>query len=78
MPKKNGVALMILEKNKKPKGDEIEEEEDSLGSKDALLGACREFTNAVGLEVSEDKEEAACEALLSFVQIALSSDDEDY
>ena len=60
MPKKNGVALMILEKNKKAKG------------------ACSEFLSSIGIEVSEDKEKDACEALLDFVQIALNSDDEDY
>jgi uncharacterized protein YgfB (UPF0149 family) len=75
MPKKNGVALMILEKNKKSKGAE---EEDSLEPKEALLGACSEFLSAIGIEVSEDKEKDACEALLDFVQIALNSDDEDY
>ena len=75
MPKKNGVALMILEKNKKSKG---EEEEDSLEFKEALLGACSEFLSSIGIEVSEDKEKDACEALLDFVQIALNSDDEDY
>ena len=75
MPKKKGIALMILEKGKKPKG---EEEDDSLESKDALLGACSEFLSAIGIEASEDKEKDACEALLDFVQIALNSDDEDY
>jgi hypothetical protein len=75
MPKKNGVALMILEKNKRPKG---EEEEDSLEFKEALLGACSEFLSSIGIEISEDKEEDACEALFNFVQIALNSDDEDY
>ena len=75
MPKKNGVALMILEKNKRPKG---EEEEDSLEFKEALLGACSELLSSIGIEVSEDKEKDACEALLDFVQIALNSDDEDY
>jgi len=78
MPKKKGVALMILEKGKKSKGEEVEDEEESLGSKDALLGACSEFLGAIGVEASEDREKDACEALLDFVQIALNSDDEDY
>jgi len=73
MPKKNGVALMILEKNKKPK-----DEDDVMDYKEALVGACSEFLMAVGIELDKNKEEEACEALHDFVQICVSAEDEDY
>tara|TARA_R100000808_G_scaffold25009_2_gene60420 strand:- start:6201 stop:6419 length:219 start_codon:yes stop_codon:yes gene_type:complete len=72
MAKKDGVAVMILEKNK-PK-----DEDDRLDYKEALMGACNEFLTAVGIELDEDKEEEACEALHDFFQICMSGEDEDY
>jgi|TARA_R100000329_G_scaffold118537_1_gene97608 uncharacterized protein YgfB (UPF0149 family) len=72
MKDKKGVAVMILEKNK-PK-----DEEDMMDYKEALMGACNEFLMACGIELSEDKEEEACEALHDFVQICMSNEDEDY
>lgn len=72
MKDKKGVAVMILEKNK-PK-----DEDDVMDYKEALVGACSEFLMAVGIELDEDKEEKACEALHDFVQICVSAEDEDY
>ncbi len=72
MAKKNGVAVMILEKNK-PK-----DEDDRMDYKEALMSSCNAFLTAVGIELDEDKEEEACEALHDFVQICVSAEDEDY
>ena len=76
MPKKNGLALMILGQGaKKPKPDD---------NKKALLAACNTFASTVGLELTPEKEKAACEALLDFVHIAMDyegnpgSDKEEY
>jgi len=77
MPKKKGLALMILAGGKKPKKAEKDEYK-------ALLAACGAFTDTVGLELSPEKEKAACEALLDFVHIAMDyegnpgSDKEEY
>tara|TARA_R100000479_G_C6387942_1_gene203813 strand:- start:1760 stop:1993 length:234 start_codon:yes stop_codon:yes gene_type:complete len=68
MPKKKeGLALMILSKGKKESKDMDEE-------KEALMAACSAFAGAMGVELSAEREEEACEALLDFVHIAMDYD----
>jgi len=64
MPKKKGLALMILSGGKKKPKDDKDD-------KKALLAACSTFASEVGLELTPEKEKAACEALLDFVHIAM-------
>ena len=64
MPKKKGLALMILSgAKKKPKDDKDD--------KKALLASCGAFASSMGIDLPPEKEEAACEALLDFVHIAM-------
>ena len=78
MPKKkDGLALMILSGGKKKPKDDADD-------KMALLAACGTFACSMGVELPPEKEEAACEALLDFVHIAMDyqgnpgSDKEEY
>ena len=78
MPKKkDGLALMILSGGKKKPKDDADD-------KKALLAACGTFASSMGLKLPPEKEEAACEALLDFVHIAMDyqgnpgSDKEEY
>ncbi len=78
MPKKkDGLALMILSGDKKKPKDDAD-------NKKALLAACGTFASSMGVELPPEKEEAACEALLDFVHIAMDyqgnpgSDKEEY
>ena len=65
MPKKkDGLALMILSGGKKKPKDAADE-------KKALLAACGTFASSMGVELPPEMEEAACEALLDFVHIAM-------
>ena len=67
MPKTKRLALMILSgAKKKPKDDKDD--------KKALLAACGTFASSMGLKLSSKEEEAACEALLDFVHIAMDYD----
>ena len=57
MPKKkDGLALMILSGGKKKPKDDADD-------KKALLAACGTFASSMGVELSSEQEEAACEAL---------------
>ena len=58
MPRKKGLALMILAGGKKKSKADKDD-------KKALLAACGTFARSIGLK------EAACEALLDFVHIAM-------
>ena len=64
MPKKKGLALMILSAGKKKPKDDKDDYK-------ALLAACTTFTSAVGLKLTSEEEKAACAALLDFVHIAM-------
>ena len=46
-------------------------------SKEGLQKACEEFFEAAGIEVPEEKKEAACEALTAFVHLAMSAPPKD-
>ena len=65
MPKKkDGLALMILSGGKKKPKDDADD-------KKALLAACGTFASSMGIELSSEQEEAACDALLDFVHISM-------
>ena len=64
MPRKKGLALMILAGGKKKSKADKDD-------KKALLAACGTFARSIGLKISSEEEEAACEALLDFVHIAM-------
>ena len=55
---------MILSGGKKKPKDDADD-------KKALLAACGTFANSMGVKLPPEKEEAACEALLDFVHIAM-------
>jgi len=62
--KQNGLALLILDKNKAgSSGGDI--------SYEALVDACKRVFSAAGISLSAEKEKDACNALLDFVQIAV-------
>jgi hypothetical protein len=64
MPKKQGLAIAILSKAKKP-------EKDPADLKLGLLASCREMASALGINATDEQLEAFCDAQIDFVHQAM-------